>query len=217
MSKTFLSILAGILLFAAGAAAWFLPRYTRYHLPLPVIHNTTAEEKEQDETMLRLKHHAALLHQYAAANGYATSVCFLADMGRDCGHNRFFVYNPERDTLLAAGLVAHGAGGKKFALTPRFSNKIGSGCTSLGRYRIRGKYQGNYSMSYKLTGLDSTNSNAFARYVVLHAYTCVPDEEPYPQPICNSLGCPMVSNRFLNLLSQYIDTSSKPVLLWIYR
>lgn len=64
--------------------------------------------------------------------------------------------------------------------------------------------------------LDSSNSNAFQRTIVLHAYDCVPDEEVYPQPICNSLGCPMVSYKFLEELTSIIAKSRTPILLWIF-
>jgi hypothetical protein len=52
--------------------------------------------------------------------------------------------------------------------------------------------------------------------VVLHAHSCVPDDENAPLPICQSNGCPTVSPNFLQTLAAYIDKSKKPVLLWIY-
>lgn len=64
----------------------------------------------------------------------------------------------------------------------------GSGCTSLGKYKIGGAYQGQFGLAYKLYGLDSTNSNAYQRNVVLHAYDRVPDNEVYKE-ICQSSGC----------------------------
>ena len=43
----------------------------------------------------------------------------------------------------------------------------------------------------------------------------VPDiEQPYE--ICNSLGCPMVSENYFLELDKYIATSTKPVLLEIF-
>jgi len=120
------------------------------------------------------------------------------------------------DTILMAGLVAHGCGAARFSLTPLFSNLNSSGCTSLGRYRIGYRYQGQFGPSYKLYGLDTSNDRAFARNVVLHSYNMVPDEETYPYPICNSRGCPMVSRRFFKSLQNYIDTSRKSICLWIF-
>ncbi|PWU04615.1 MAG: hypothetical protein C5B52_01255 [Bacteroidetes bacterium] len=77
-------------------------------------------------------------------------------------------------------------------------------------------YNGKFGHAYRLSGLDSTNSNALQRSVVLHSFYAVPDEEVYPYPICQSLGCPMVSPAFLKRLQLIIDNSEKPILLWIY-
>ncbi|MGZ5191235.1 MAG: murein L,D-transpeptidase catalytic domain-containing protein, partial [Flavisolibacter sp.] len=90
-----------------------------------------------------------------------------------------------------------------------------SGCTSLGKYKIGNPYQGKFGLAYKLYGLDKTNSNAFSRFVVLHAHDCVPDDETENE-ICQSPGCPTVSVAFLKELKTMINNSEKPVLLWIY-
>jgi hypothetical protein len=51
---------------------------------------------------------------------------------------------------------------------------------------------------------------------VLHSYSGVPDGEVDPAPICQSDGCPMVSQAFLQKLGNIIDHSSKPILLYIF-
>ncbi len=76
---------------------------------------------------------------------------------------------------------------RNFQMCPR------GGCSSLGKYKIGEKYRGQYGKSYKLYGLENTNSNAYKRAIVLHGFSCVPDEEIYPGVVCNSLGCAMVS------------------------
>lgn len=141
---------------------------------------------------------------------------FLVDMSLPSGQNRFFVYDLQDDSIIRCGLVAHGSANKQFSFTPTFSNKKESGCTALGRYRIGKSYTGRFGLAYKLYGLDSTNSNAFNRNIVLHSYNCVPDGETYPYPICNSRGCPMVSPLFLKSLQAVIEKSDEPVLLWIF-
>ena len=132
------------------------------------------------------------------------------------GKKRFFVYNLEKDSVEAAGLVAHGSGSYKGTSELFFSNKPNSNCTSLGKYKIGGSYNGKFGLAFKLYGLDNTNSNAFERFVVLHAHSCVPEEEVNPLPICESWGCPTVSPTFLTTLKEYIDSANKPILLWIY-
>jgi len=169
-----------------------------------------------DKELDRLKIYAAKAKAYNLKHNYANNICFLIDMRLASGKNRFFVYDINKDSVLLAGVVAHGAGGYFFTAEPRFSNTLHSKCSSLGKYKIGGKYEGNYGTAYKLYGLDASNSNAFNRFIVLHGYECVPDEAPDPLPICNSLGCPMVSFNFIKKLSTYIDQSNKPILLWIF-
>lgn len=55
-------------------------------------------------------------------------------------------------------------------------------------------------------------TNREKRFIVLHAYDCLPNSES-SQPIFNSLGCPIVSYNFLAQLSKHISKSNKPILL----
>jgi len=125
------------------------------------------------------------------------------------------VYNLQKDSIELSGLVAHGQGSAKTEI--EFSNEAGSYCTSLGKYRIGGSYMGKFGLAYKLHGLDSTNSKALERFVVLHAHSCVPDSAVSSAGICQSQGCPTVSPEFLKKLAGYIDGSDKPMLLYIYK
>jgi hypothetical protein len=111
--------------------------------------------------------------------------------------------------------VTHGSG-RNVLSSIQFSNSANSLCTSLGKYKIGNSYNGKFGLAFKLYGLDATNSNAYNRFVVLHAHTCVPNAETAPLPICESWGCPTVAPLFLKELKQYIDRSEKPVLLDIY-
>ncbi|MDI9364609.1 MAG: murein L,D-transpeptidase catalytic domain family protein [Flavobacterium sp.] len=171
-----------------------------------------------EDTLLvqKIKKQSKTLRIFAQKNHYNKRICFLVDMNIHSGKNRFFVYNMQQDSIELAGLVAHGSGNSKFTQTPSFSNEISSGCTSLGKYKVSYQYKGKFGKAYKLNGLDSSNSNAFERNVVLHAYSCVPNNQPYPLPICNSLGCPMVSYTFLEALHPIIAFSKQPILLYIY-
>lgn len=75
------------------------------------------------------------------------------------------------------------SGNHTFAVAPSFSNTDGSGYTSLGRYRIGTPYNGHFGRSYKLYGLDSTNSQAFRRNIVLHSFSYVPETCRRQRPI----------------------------------
>ena len=166
----------------------------------------------------RLKFQAASLKEYAKAHHFNTEYCFLVDMSLPSGKKRFFVYNMKKESLEYSSMVAHGYGSApRFANEPlQFSNFPNSAMTSLGKYKIGYSYHGAFGLAYKLYGLDSSNSNAFERAIVLHSYTYVPESETYPDLICESAGCPMVNSSFLATLGKYIKASQKPILLWIY-
>lgn len=162
-----------------------------------------------------LSQKAAEARLFVHRKGFNENLCFLINMSLPSGQNRFFVYNLKTDSLQAEGLVAHG---NCFGYLPEgswYSNVVGSGCTSLGKYKIGIHYYGKFGYSYKLLGLDSSNNNAFERTVVLHAHSCIPETEVGDE-ICQSNGCPMVSPNFLAQLKKIINTSKKPVMLWIY-
>jgi hypothetical protein len=168
------------------------------------------------EVMSRLKEKASVVKDYVDENGFDVSYCFMIDMRLPSGKNRFFVYNLLKDSLEAAGLVTHGKGSESEAGSLVFSNIPNSNCTSLGKYKIGNSYNGNFGLSYKLMGLEKTNSRALDRSVVLHSYCGVPKDEVYPAPICVSEGCPAVSPAFFTQLKAYMDESQEPILLWIY-
>ena len=160
---------------------------------------------------------ASAVRSYATAKDFSTTWCFLVDMSIHSGRKRFFVYDLERNMVIMSGLVSHGSCNETFLDQAKFSNAPGGNCTSQGKYKVGEKYRGQYGKSYKLYGLESTNSNAYTRAIVLHSYSCIPDEEIYPRVACNSSGCAGVSPAFFEKLSSIIDRSKKPIVLWIYK
>jgi hypothetical protein len=182
-------------------------------LPLPSIPQTSKAENEQ---VKKLEAKAAQLKKYSLSNNYSAEYCFLLDMSLPSGRNRFFIYSFQKNSIIASSLVSHGSCNTAFLKEVKFSNTSGCGCSAVGKYKIGYHYQGRFGKAYKLFGLDNTNNKAFGRNIVLHAYGCIPDKEIYPQALCNSLGCPMVSYKFLETTAHYIDASKKPILLWIF-
>jgi hypothetical protein len=164
-----------------------------------------------------LSSRAKELKLFAVAHNYSAKYCFLADLGIPSGQKRFFVYDLEKDSVVAAGLVAHGSCHLGFLENVSFSNEPGCGCSAEGKYKVGNAYTGMFGKAFKLYGIDKTNSNAFARNIVLHSYGCVPEEEVYPRPVCNSLGCPMVSPGFFKTAVSVIEQASKPVLLYVFK
>ncbi|MBY0537034.1 MAG: murein L,D-transpeptidase catalytic domain family protein [Chitinophagaceae bacterium] len=152
---------------------------------------------------------------YCKQKQFNTSIAFLINMDLESGENRFFVVDLASKKVLKAGLVTHGRCNQSWLVGRKYGNEVGCGCTSLGKYKIGKPYKGRFGLAYKLYGLEETNNNAFARFVVLHSHECVPEKEVAPAPICQSDGCPTVAPAFLKELAAVIDKSERPVLLWI--
>lgn len=132
------------------------------------------------------------------------------------GKYRYFVYNLKKNTIVQQAVVSHGSGSViPRSDTLRFSNTEGSYQSSLGKYVIGESYIGKFGKAYRLKGLDSTNSNAMQRAVVLHSYGCIPDVES-ETPACLSLGCPMLSVNAFKETSRYIDQSVNPMILYAF-
>jgi len=207
-----LMLLSGI---AVTALAWF--SHTKVWKKTLALHGPKREISKvpSSNTLEKLGQKADAAKLFVQQKDFNTSVCFLIDMSLPSGQNRFFIYDLTKDSVLAAGLVAHGNCFEYWLEGRKYSNVVGSGCTSLGRYRVGASYTGKFGYSYKLHGLDTTNNNAFERTVVLHSHSCVPGSAVKDE-ICQSNGCPTVAPNFLGRLKTIINGSKKPVLLWIY-
>jgi len=201
-----------LLIFTAGSAAWYISKLhhsSEDHQPAAITPANTAVKEKLAGIAVRAK-------KYAGANHYNTGFCFFVDMSIASGRQRFFVYDLKNDNILKAGLVTHGRCNQNWLAGRKYANEPGCGCTSLGKYKVGNAYRGKFGLAYKLYGLDATNSNAYARFVVLHSMQCVPEKEVDPYPICQSDGCPTVSPGLLQELAPLIEQSKDPVLLWIF-
>lgn len=208
MKRFFLFTLLLLTVTIVVAGTWYLSHFNKHE----TVKNLTLPDKKKNSLLEQAKKAKA----FVKSEKYNDSICFLVDMSLPSGTNRFFVYDLKNNSLLDAGLVTHGRCNKDFLTGRQYGNEVGCGCTSLGRYKIGNPYKGRFGLAYKLFGLDSTNSNAFKRFVVLHSHSCVPASEVDPAPICQSDGCPTVSPAFLQQLAGILDNSKKPFLLWIY-
>jgi len=177
--------------------------------------NRPKEYSSASRSMQILQLKAAEAKLFVERNNYNASVCFLVDMTLPSGQNRFFVYDLAMDSVEAAGLVTHGCCNQEWLQGRKYGNTVGCGCTSLGKYKIGNQYYGQFGLAFKLYGLEKTNDNAFARFVVLHSHSCVPESQ-VTDDICQSNGCPTVAPGFLLQLKTIINHSKKPVLLWIF-
>ena len=206
----FLSLFAAITFSLYAYYFWYKPKFHRVE---KVIKPTPKRSSKEFTALIT---NSSVAKKFAITNHLNSGICFLVDMKISSGRNRFFVYDLQKDSIISVGLVAHGSCDNGFQLNVNFSNTINSGCTCLGKFKVGNSYIGKFGLAYKLYGLDSSNSNAYQRSIVLHSYKCVPEYETQPLPICNSRGCPMVSPGFLVQLKLIIGQSKKPILLWIY-
>jgi hypothetical protein len=204
-----------VLLLAVVALAWLSYTPQGKRILTFVAPNKTKAHSISPALLNTVKVKGASAKNFAQQNNYNQTICFLVDVSQPSNENRFFIYNLKGDSIVNAGLVTHGRCNQQWLEGRKYSNVIGGGCTSLGRYKIGNAYHGRFGLAYKLFGLDSSNSNAYKRYVVLHAHECVPEKE-VTNEICQSDCCPTVSPQFLLQLKSIINQSKKPVLLWVY-
>ena len=186
-------------------------------IPLLLVYSILVYGQDAGEANTeKIREHAQNLKTFAQNEKGSTRIGILIDMSLPSRKKRFFVVDLQNDSILLAGVCAHGQGNDVNREEVVFSNKPGSYCTSEGRYKIGTKFQGEYGTGYRLLGLDSTNSNALKRDIVFHAYYKVADEEN-ANVVCRSNGCPMVSPAIFKETGKVIDAESRPVLMWIYK
>ena len=161
---------------------------------------------------------------YCKKNNMDSTFCILVDMSIHSGKNRLFVWDFKTQKVVAKGICSHGScNGPNSDIegsyeVPQFSNTHETYCSSLGKYKIGKRGYSNYGIhiNYKLHGLDTTNSNAYQRIIVLHSWEAVPNKEVYPEYAPTSWGCPMISNELMTLLDAKLKSQKQPVLLWVF-
>lgn len=195
----------------------------RLFIPFCILLLATCSSNERtDTTNVKIDSvKIAEAFKFCKKNGYDTSTAFFVDMSIHSGKNRFFVWDFANKKITYQGLCCHGMGKGSTGPTPVFSNESGSYCTSLGKYKIgiRSYSQWGINVHYKMHGLETTNSNAYNRIIVLHSYYAVSETEIYPSHLSMgwSLGCPVVSNGLMTNLDALLKKKTKPTLLWIYK
>jgi hypothetical protein len=108
------------------------------------------------------------LQQHQDSIGYRDSIG-VVDFSLPSRTPRFHLVNLA-DGNVRSHLVAHGRGSDPAhtGWLEHFSNDPRSNATSAGAYRTGSLYLGAHGRSMRLEGLDSTNSNALARAIVVH-------------------------------------------------
>jgi hypothetical protein len=157
---------------------------------------------------------------YCKKNKLNTRFCFLIDFSIHSGKDRFYIYDFKAKAITDSGLVCHGVGQNSTQQQAVYSNVVGSNCTSLGKYKTGKRAYSNWGIHvhYKMHGLQSTNSNAFKRQIVLHAYEYVPETGIYPSHLTLgwSQGCPVVANGLMTKIDALLKKAESPTLIWIF-
>lgn len=99
----------------------------------------------------------------------ADFICYV-NFSQPSAEERFYIYDVAMHKFIYSGLTQHGSGKGNTARHAKFSNEIGSGCSSLGVYEIT-SYENMHTIPvkcFRLKGLSATNSNAEKRGIVIH-------------------------------------------------
>ena len=173
------------------------------------------------------------LKEYCAKNNYNTNIGVLVDYSVHSGRTRFIVWDFKNNKALLKSICAQGCGKGENQGKNVFSNEIGSLCSSLGHYKI-GKERKMNSIkgrpALNLTGLDSTNSNAIARGILIHPVH-LPSFSIYPFSIPSKVyrifgkafmrpyseGCVTIPfDNYKETVTILNENKGKPIILWGY-
>ena len=158
------------------------------------------------------------IQSYCQKNGYSTEYCLLTDFSKPSGIKRFYIYSFKEGKSLHKSLCAQGLGVNYNIFKSTFSNEIGCNYSSLGKYKVgglRGMTNIRFAKGYTLYGLDSTNSNALVRGILIHNGNLGFETFPLPcLPV--SKGCFGVSTSMMNHIEEIKKQSKKPILLYAY-
>jgi hypothetical protein len=111
------------------------------------------------------------LKSYCHDNGLNEHYAVVVDFSGPSGKHRFFVCDLNKQQIISSSLCAHGSGKGSTITKPVFSNEVGSNCSSLGHYAIIGRHKMSSTglPSFRLKGLDPSNSNTMKRVILIHS------------------------------------------------
>lgn len=159
------------------------------------------------------------VRDYCERRGYSQEFYLLIDFGIPSGKKRFFIYDLHSGRKVMSSYCMHGSGPGNTDATPKFSNQPMSGCSSLGRYIMVGRGCSRFKNCIRLRGLDSTNSLAEMRGILIHSagkVTRFHGEREYIPLGTESEGCFTVSADYVRKVMEIYRGSSngRPVLVF---
>lgn len=159
---------------------------------------------------------ASELRDYCKKNGLCEDYCIIVDYSIYSGKDRLFIVDLSGNEILYSSLCAHGIGKDlDCILKPKFSNENGSNYSSLGHFKsgnVRKTTQ--YDLNaIELHGLDPTNSNAYARGILIH--DGLPDVKIIGLPCLPlSQGFFTVTSNAFNKITKRMSESGKPLMIY---
>ena len=164
------------------------------------------------------------LKEYSNKHGLSENFAIVVDFEKPSGKHRFYVCDLNKQKIIASSLCAHGAGKRSTIFNPVFSNEVGSNCSSLGHYIITGRHKMSSTglPSFRLKGLDSSNSNAMKRGILIHSAKlvsyCRLGIYPFYLPLDKriSSGCFAIDIDMMDIVGDLVDKEKKPVLLFAF-
>ncbi|MCP4130436.1 MAG: murein L,D-transpeptidase catalytic domain family protein [bacterium] len=155
-----------------------------------------------------------ILQDITSHENLSDKYALLLDMSLPSNKKRLFLVDLAPGKVIYKTHVSHGVGSGRGAYAVKFSNRKGSKCSSLGIYMIRNSYSGKHGTSFRLLGLEPSNSNALKRSIVMHSADYVTTTiAAKTRRVGNSFGCPAVSKHALAKLGPYLVPRT---ILWIY-
>ena len=162
------------------------------------------------------------LNNYCRNNNLSENYAVVVDFSNPSGKHRFFVCDLKKQKIISSSLCAHGSGKGSTMTKPIFSNEVGSNCSSVGHYKITGRHKMNSTglPSFRLKGLDSSNSNAMKRGILIHSAKlvsyCRLGIYPFYLPLDKriSSGCFAIDIDMMDIVGDLVDKEKKPVLLY---
>lgn len=150
--------------------------------------------------------------KFCKNNKLNTNYCVFVDFSKHAGKKRYAIYNFNSRKVEYSSVCANGQNKNEF------SNKEGSHLSSLGKYKIT-SIVGRMGIGEEciiLEGLESTNSNAHKRQILIHSHKSVyynPGTFPFNFFHKNlSWGCFVIDRKAFRMTKK----TSKPMLLWAY-
>ena len=173
------------------------------------------DRKEYKTIEARAEKALAFAHRHHMNEHYALFVDYAIPSGKP----RLFVWDFRQKKIVATTYVMHGPGGGSTDERPRFSNRPGSGCSSLGRFLVTKEHGNRNKRGFRIKGMDVDNQSAYARALMIHGAGwvdrhCWKRYIPLNGKCCQ--GCVTVSSRGMNYLYSLISKEKKPLLLWNY-